>query len=256
MNIRVFGPHEQGVGEFDGGKIVEQKPIGFPHEKGAVDGLGPLFYWAWAYAKEEGYIPPHPHKAFEIITYVIEGEGIHEDSLGTNSIVRAGGIQVMQTGTGVYHAERFKKGFEGFQIWFEPNLHESIRQQPTYHQFEDKDFPVTEYDGIRVKTVIGKESPVKLVADVQMWDVIVPEGKTYSHTIQADHALAALAVRGEGKWLCNGNTVSFHEKEFSVLKETESKRKTVNIESEKTLRLILIEVPSEVDYPLYRETYR
>ncbi|MDN4593273.1 hypothetical protein [Polycladomyces subterraneus] len=80
MKGEVYTPDQQGTGAFDGGKITEQKPIGFPHEFSAVKRVGPLFYWSWFYAKEEGMIGAHPHQGFEIVTYVIQGTpnmGIH-----------------------------------------------------------------------------------------------------------------------------------------------------------------------------------
>jgi len=53
MSIRIFTKEQQASGEFDKGKLVEQKPIGFPGEGSAVDRVGTLFYWAWFQAKEE-----------------------------------------------------------------------------------------------------------------------------------------------------------------------------------------------------------
>ena len=112
-----FHVDQQGVGEFDGGKIREQKPIGFPGEGSEVKRIGSLFYWAWAKAEDAGYIPLHPHQGFEIITYVINGKAEHGDSLGTRSVVGAGGIQVMQTGSAVSHEEGFVgPNMQGFQI--------------------------------------------------------------------------------------------------------------------------------------------
>jgi redox-sensitive bicupin YhaK (pirin superfamily) len=123
MKITVYPPNQQGEGAFDGGRITEQKPIGFPGEGSKVRRVGPIFYWAWAFAKEEGYIPTHPHQGFEIMTYVVQGKAEHGDSLGTKSVVGSGGAQVMQTGSGISHEERFiGPDMEGFQIRFEPHL--------------------------------------------------------------------------------------------------------------------------------------
>ena len=141
MNINRYSVNQQGVGEFDGGKITEQKPIGFPGEGSEVKRVGPLFYWAWAKSEHEGYIPLHPHQGFEIITYVISGKAEHGDSLGTRSTVGAGGLQVMQTGSGVSHEEGFVgPNMQGFQIWFEPHLSEALRRKPTYQQYDHEEF--------------------------------------------------------------------------------------------------------------------
>ncbi|WP_325176772.1 hypothetical protein [Paenibacillus alkalitolerans] len=47
MEIKIIKPQDQAKGEFDGGKITEQKPIGFSGEGSLINRLGPLFYWAW-----------------------------------------------------------------------------------------------------------------------------------------------------------------------------------------------------------------
>ena len=74
LAITVYPPARQGRGAFDGGRITEFKPIGFPGDGAEVKRVGPLFYWAWASAHTPSKIGLHPHKAFEIMSYVLEGE--------------------------------------------------------------------------------------------------------------------------------------------------------------------------------------
>ncbi|NOU92842.1 pirin [Paenibacillus sp. LMG 31456] len=259
MTITIYPPEKQAVGNFDGGKITELKPIGFPGEGSAVKGIGPLFYWAWAHSKKEGHIPMHPHQAFEIITYMVNAKAEHSDTLGTSSIVEAGGLQVMQTGSGVSHSERFiGPDSEGFQIWFEPYIREALQRKPTYNQFDHEAFPVVETTGLTVKTVLGEGSPVELVADVQMWDVELAGGSQYSHKLAAGRSLAALAIRGHGGWTLDTeaakHAVQFNHKDFTVTAaESGQPEDVVLAASEDGLRMILIEVPTEVDYPLYKK---
>ena len=49
---------------------------------------------------------PHPHKDMEIITYVIEGEILHEDSQGNQGLIKAGEMQRMSAGSGIVHSEK------------------------------------------------------------------------------------------------------------------------------------------------------
>ncbi|MBE1444528.1 pirin family protein [Paenibacillus sp. OAS669] len=254
MKLTIYPPAKQAKGAFDGGKITELKPIGFPGEGSAVKRIGPLFYWAWAHAPEEGYIPMHPHQAFEIITYMVHGHAEHSDSLGTQSQVAAGGAQVMQTGSGVSHSERFiGPDSEGFQIWFEPYIKEALLRTPTYHQYDHEHFPAVVSDGVTVKKVIGEGAPVQLVADARMWDVELAAGKAYSHTLSAGRTLAALAIRGEGEWTGAGEPAAFHHRDFSVLEADSGHASEVTVKTEAGLRLLLIEVPGNVDYPLYQK---
>lgn len=250
MDIKVYTPQQQGTGQFDGGKIIEQKPIGFPGDGADVKRVGPLFYWAWAKAERAGYIPLHPHQAFEIITYVINGKAEHGDTLGTKSTVGPGGIQIMQTGSGVSHEEGFVgPNMEGFQIWFEPFINEAIKRKPTYNQFSHEELPMEIKNGSRIKTVIGKGSPVDLVADVQLYDIEVAEGKSTSIPVPAHYSLAMLTIRGNG----TVNNTSFHHKEFIVLLAEEESNVVIEAKQGEDLRLVAIIVPTEVDYPLYRK---
>lgn len=82
MGIQIIKPKDQASGQFDGGNIKEQKPIGFSGEGSIITRLGPLFYWAWAHSQGPAEIGFHPHQGFEIITYVINGKGYHRDTLG------------------------------------------------------------------------------------------------------------------------------------------------------------------------------
>jgi redox-sensitive bicupin YhaK (pirin superfamily) len=249
MNINIYGPEKQGVGAFDGGKITERKPIGFPGEGSVAKRIGPLFYWAWFHANQEGLIPAHPHKGFEIITYVISGKAEHRDSMGTKSVVIAGGIQVMQTGSGIYHEERFiGPDMEGFQIWFEPNLRKAFQEKPVYQQFEHEKFPVDSENGITLKTVIGRESPVQLKSDIQMWVIQIEEGKSHAHQVKEGYALCILSFRGDGLV----NDQAFKEKDFVVIEETAGQQsvKINNLDSQ-DLHIIVIQSPQIVDYPLY-----
>lgn len=257
MGIKIFPPSQQAVGAFDGGKITEQKPIGFPGEGSAVRRVGPLFYWAWAFAKEEGFIPPHPHHGFEIITYVINGKASHGDSLGTDSIVGVGGAQIMQTGSGVHHQERFiGPDMEAFQIWFEPYLNEAVRREPAYHQYEHEEFPLVTRDGLQLKTVIGQNAPIQLVADIKMWDITFEPGSTYQHPIPAGYTLAALAIRGNGVYRNEADPsirTAFQHKDFVLLEaEADDEKIVLQANEGQELRMILIEAPRQVDYPLYR----
>jgi redox-sensitive bicupin YhaK (pirin superfamily) len=252
MAITVYSPNQQAVGSFDNGKITEQKPIGFSGEGSSVKRIGPLFYWAWAKADQEGYIPLHPHQSFEIITYIINGQAEHGDTLGTKSVVGAGGMQVMQTGSGVSHQERFiGPDMEGLQIWFEPFMQEAIKRQPVYHQFESAAFPVRQTDGVQVKTIIGGDSPAQLTIDAQIWDIQLDEQMTFERMVPKGFSLAALALRGGGSWTGKGSA-DFTEKDFIVLDAEDKEQKFVLSSGEKEkLRMILIQVPTKTDYKVH-----
>jgi quercetin 2,3-dioxygenase len=251
MEIKIIKPQEQGFGQFDGGKITEQKPIGFSGEGSLINRLGPLFYWAWAKSKGEGGIGFHPHQGFEILSYGIKGRSRHQDTLGTISEMGVGDVQVMQAGSGVSHAESLLEPSEGFQIWFEPHLSKAVKRTPTYSKYVHEDFPLTSENGVMVKTILGEHSQIHLVTDAKMYDVEIGNGATYNHTLSSNRTLAGLAIRGNGGMI-DELDVSFESKDFIIIQSEKVETFTIQPKG-KELRMVLIEIPTEVDYPLYRK---
>ncbi|WP_139490545.1 pirin family protein [Brevibacillus dissolubilis] len=253
MSIRIIPIDQQVAGQFDNGKLVEQKPIGFPDEGSAVDRVGTLFYWAWFTAKEDAYLPPHPHRGFEIITYLLDGRVDHSDTLGNERTLHAGGLQVMQTGSGVQHSEKYEKGTSGFQIWFEPFMGEASYAAPTYADYGSQELPLVKKDGSTVTTILGNDSPVQLVADSMMWDVTVSAGQTYEHEIPAGYSLAGLVCTGKSSWQSEGEKRLAEAREFVVCDASESSRVSIEASADQDTRLILIQVPSVLPYPSYKQ---
>ena len=258
LDITIYPPEDQGVGEFDGGRITEIKPLGFPGEGPGVPHTGPLFYWAWATAKGYGKIGLHPHRAFEIMSYALEGEIGHYDTMGNRSRVKAGGAQVMQTGSGVSHEEEtVGEHNELFQIWFEPNLKDTLRQTPTYAEFRHEDFPVEVRDGVTLKHVIGNGAPVSLVAEAAMQDILIPSGQRYRRELSANRTLAMVIINGQGT-LSGEADAENHElapRYFAVVHAGDNGSIAIQAKQAVPLRIATIEVPAEVDYVLYREQH-
>ena len=252
MKGTLYPPGMQGKGVFDGGKITESKPIGFSGEGSAVIRVGPLFYWSWFHSPLEGYIGLHPHQGFEIITYMIQGKTVHGDTLGSKREVESGGLQLMRTGSGVKHEERFVgPDAEGFQIWFEPLLRDSLKQNPSYRQYQHTDFHIEREEGVVRKTVIGDRSPADLSVDVRMYDVHLLEGKEMIYSLQSGRILSALAIRGGGHWSgqAGEDELPFHHKDFMLLSAGTDEE--LRLRAAENLRMILIDVPENPGYPLY-----
>ncbi len=257
LDIRVYPKDLQTDGSFDGGRITETKPIPFPHEGPRVKSTGPLFYWAWATAKGYGKIGLHPHRGFEIISYALQGEIGHYDTLGNKSRVKTGGAQIMQTGSGVSHEEEtLGDSTDFFQIWFEPDLRETLKQEPTYQAFESTDFPCDDFEGVQVKTVLGNTSPVQLETDVVMQDVIIPSARLYKLTVPKGKTLALVAV-SSGLLLddASGTKATLGAKDVAIVHgEGEGNGSlTLKAEGVDPFRFIAIIVPTQTDYPLYRD---
>jgi quercetin 2,3-dioxygenase len=256
LEINLYPPDVQVEGGFDEGRITEIKPLGFPHEGPSVPHVGPLFYWAWATAKGYGKIGLHPHQGFEIMSYALTGEIGHYDTLGNKSRVKAGGAQIMQTGSGVSHEEEtLGDHTEFFQIWFQPDLNVAVQKTPVYREFNEEAFPVEKKDGVTIKSVIGAGAPMTLVTEASMQDVTIEPGSRYQRTLTPRQSLAIVAISGKGVGIDedSGRKTYLQKKYFAVIHAPNEGTFSLKAEGDRSLRLAIIEIASEADYPLYRE---
>src|SRR4051812_46527922 len=109
--------------------------------------------------------PWHPHRGIETITYILDGDVEHKDSLGNEGVIGPGDIQWMTAGSGIIHQEMpqgDKKGnMWGFQLW--ANLPSSDKMRdPRYREVKDKQIPVVKTDdGATVRIIAGKAAGVQ-----------------------------------------------------------------------------------------------
>jgi len=250
LHISVWSPDRQGSGSFDGGKITEIKPIPFPQERGGSDRIGPLFYWAWASARGDGVIGMHPHQGFEIISYVMEGSVGHTDTAGNNRRVYAGGIQAMQTGSGISHQEEMHgERTEFLQIWFEPDMRAALGQRPRYLDFEGSQIPREELsDGVVAKHIVGPNGALRIQAPA-VWDEIwIPEGVKYTIPIGNGEVVAFLITEGAVVVEANGEQSRLEECHFATAQSAASSNLT--LVSDGPVKLTTIKVPQDPGYSL------
>jgi redox-sensitive bicupin YhaK (pirin superfamily) len=137
-----------------------------------LDEMGPVDY---APGEAVG-APDHPHRGFETITYVLDGQFEHEDSAGHKGVLRPGDVQWMTAGAGIVHSEmpsreiREKGGrVHGFQIWV--NLPATLKMtRPRYQEVSGDKIPqAASADGrARVRVVAGEALGVKAVIDTHI----------------------------------------------------------------------------------------
>ena len=164
MSINIFKKGDQADGSFNNGEILEKKPIGFPQDGGKLKPYSNLFYWAHAWAPEnDSEIGLHPHRGFEICSFVLEGEIEHYDTLLDRWItLNQGDVQIIKAGKGISHSEKLKKGSEIFQIWFDPNIQESLYIDASYSDFKSTDFKIKIRNNIESKIVLSNENQLSL----------------------------------------------------------------------------------------------
>lgn len=134
---------------------------------------------------------PHPHRGFEPITFLIQGEQLHRDSLGHESIVRSGDVQWTTAGRGIIHAEGPTKEFvrkggtlEGIQLWL--NLPSDKKMIPAdYQHIKAADFPVVSSEDAKVNVQViagslqGVEGKIRTQTTVNAFMIDVEKGGEY-----------------------------------------------------------------------------
>jgi len=159
---------------------------------------------------------PHPHRGFEPITFLIQGEQLHRDSLGHESVVRSGDVQWTTAGRGIIHSEGPTKEFvqkggtlEGIQLWL--NLPAEKKMiQPNYQHVKKDDFNVIISENGKVKIQVvagnleGKSGKIATQTSVNAFLIDVEEGGEYNLQIQEEHQ--SLLYLLNGSVLVNDNT--------------------------------------------------
>ena len=150
--------------------------------------------------------PWHPHRGIETITYVLDGDVDHKDSLGNSGVIRPGDVQWMTAGSGIIHQEMpqgsAKGRMWGFQLWSNlPKQNEMM--DPRYREVLATTIPVVKTaEGATVRIICGTvdkvQGPVKeIVTDPEYLDVSLPAGKTFTHAVKPGYTVFAFVVEGE-----------------------------------------------------------
>lgn len=166
----------------DIGDLQTRRPLPGP----AIPQLDPFLFLnhhgPQTYAPNNRGLPfgPHPHRGFETVTFILEGELTHRDSAGHGSVITAGGVQWMTAGKGVVHSETSSDAFlksggplEILQLWV--NLPGKLKMSnPRYTGLQRGDIPALKTpDGLATVNLIsgawnGKSGPVTSLTGVFM----------------------------------------------------------------------------------------
>ncbi|MGA1729863.1 MAG: pirin family protein [Steroidobacteraceae bacterium] len=153
--------------------------------------------------------PPHPHRGFETVTYMLEGHMLHEDHLGNRGDLKSGGVQWMTAGRGIIHSEMPQQEsglMRGFQLWI--NLPAAEKMKPAgYRDIDASELPEATFeDGTWVKVVAGMveregrslSGPIQgLTTDPLFMDIRLPAGKRFEQPIKAGHQAYLYVFEGE-----------------------------------------------------------
>ena len=168
-----------------------------------LDEMGPVDYGPG----EAVGAPWHPHRGFETVTYLLDGEMEHEDSAGSSGVLTPGDVQWMTAGKGIIHSELPTKKMldegglmHGFQIWVNLPAKDKM-MQPRYQDVPESESPTVEKDGVWARVIAGEclgiESNIDTVIPITYVHVKMEEGKELVKELGDDLNCMLYVFKGE-----------------------------------------------------------
>jgi redox-sensitive bicupin YhaK (pirin superfamily) len=151
---------------------------------------------------------PHPHRGFETVTFILEGDLMHKDSGGGESVIHAGGVQWMVAGKGLIHAEVSSEEFKSkggpleiLQLWVNLSAKDKMNE-PFYQGLQEKDIPPVWLDGDKAIAHIifghwlGRDAPFEALTDIHLAKIDFKEGGKAGFFIPKEKNIFLYVVRG------------------------------------------------------------
>lgn len=169
---------------------------------------------------------PHPHRGMETVTFILEGDIMHQDTAHHKSVIKSGGIQWMTAGSGLIHAELSSEEFkqnggplEILQLWV--NLPARLKMTtPFYEGFQKDQIPTLVLDNGKITAQVisgefmGTKGAHTALTDVQLNTLFFKTGAKFEYSVPVSKNIFFYIVRGKLK--VNGQEVpAFHLVEFS-----------------------------------------
>ncbi|WP_214407059.1 pirin family protein [Pseudonocardia lacus] len=183
-------------------------------------------------------VPPHPHTGLQTVTWLVEGEIVHRDSLGSDQAIRPGQLNLMTSGHGIAHSEQspadHPPGMHGLQLWVA--LPESARHgEPRFEHHAD--LPVR-HDGDATVTVLvgeygGLRSPARVHTPLLGVEVVVPGPAALRLPLDAGFEHGVLLMAGAA-------TVAGTALEPGSLLHLSPGRAEASVEVDRAARIVLL----------------
>ena len=161
-----------------------------------LDRFGPL---SFSDAKPMD-VAPHPHIGLQTVSWLLQGEIVHNDSLDNEALLRPGGVNVMTSGAGIAHAEETPAQnsglLNGVQLWVA--LPDADRHGQASFQHIDE-VPVLEQAGGRVSMFAGSVSPAKHFSPILGADIALSATSSMEFPLDQSFEHAALLMAGDAE---------------------------------------------------------
>ncbi|MFM5923555.1 MAG: pirin family protein [Novosphingobium sp.] len=170
-----------------------------------------LFDYAgpWSFDPSEGQprgVGQHPHRGFETVTIVYDGEVSHKDSTGGGGTIGTGEVQWMTAGGGIIHEEYHSPGFSKtggpfrmVQLWV--NLPAKDKMTPARYQAITRDtIPTVELDGGSARIIAGElngtKGPASTFTPINLWDLRLKADAEVTLPLPAGHTTMLAVLSG------------------------------------------------------------
>lgn len=173
----------------------------------------------------------HPHRDMEIISYVVNGEITHGDSMGNKNTLRRGQVQYMSAGTGVFHSEHNlgEEMLRLLQIWIFPN---KSGLQPNYGDYrfnwEDR-----KNNWLHLVSGLNGNAPIKIYQDANIYSLELEQGNELDFPVKEGRQAYLVQIEG---------TSAINEIELADQDGMEIVEENILIKALKTSHILLIEM--------------
>ncbi|MGV8995673.1 MAG: pirin family protein [Parvibaculaceae bacterium] len=150
----------------------------------------------------------HPHRGFETVTIVYEGEVAHRDSVGNGGVIGPGDVQWMTAAGGILHEEFHSQGytksggpFHMVQLWVNLPAKDKMNT-PGYQAIVNGDIPAVDYAGGKARvrviagTFVGTKGPAHTHTPINVWDVALKADSKVSLDLPEGHTSLLVVLKG------------------------------------------------------------
>lgn len=176
----------------------------------------------------------HPHRDMEIISYVVDGQLTHRDSMGNQRTISRGHVQYMSAGTGVYHSE-YNLGQDVLrllQIWILPN---HAGHTPNYGDavlnWEDR-----KNQWLHMVSSADGEAPIKIHQDANIYSLELEKGKDIHFPVQEGRQAYLVQIEG---------TSTINDVQLTDRDGLEIIEEKIVIKAEETSHILMIEMEKQ-----------
>ncbi|ADL52926.1 pirin family protein [Clostridium cellulovorans] len=176
----------------------------------------------------------HPHRDMEIISYVVDGELTHGDSMGNKNTISRGQVQYMSAGTGVYHSEHnlAKDTARLLQIWILPD---KKGYKPNYgdHRFQWSD---RENKWLHMVSSKDGNAAIKINQDMNIYSLELEKGKDIGFTVESGRQAYLVQIEGTSAI----NNIELEERDAMEIVEED-----ISINVKETSHILILEMKKQ-----------